>query len=91
MRARHDDGTAMSDVELRDELMTMLAAGKQTTATGLAFAFDLLPSQPGPCSTAWATSWRAASDAYLNAIVTETLRVRPVIDGAERTLTESRG
>ena len=32
----------MTDVELRDELMTMLAAGHETTATGLAFAFNLL-------------------------------------------------
>ena len=36
----------MSDAELRDELMTMLAAGHETTATGLAFAFDLLLRHP---------------------------------------------
>ena len=36
----------MTDVELRDELMTMLMAGHETTATGLAFAFDLLPRNP---------------------------------------------
>src|SRR6185312_15132406 len=42
LRARDEDGRAMSDLELRDELMTMLAAGHETTATGLAFAFDLL-------------------------------------------------
>ena len=39
-------GGPMSDVELRDELMTMLAAGHETTATGLAFAFDLLLRNP---------------------------------------------
>ena len=46
LRARDEDGQPMTDVELRDELMTMLAAGHETTATGLAFAFDLLPRHP---------------------------------------------
>ena len=51
LRARDEDGEAMSDPELRDELMTMLLAGHETTATGLAFAFDLLlrnPARAGP-------------------------------------------
>ena len=46
LRARDEDGEPMTDVELRDELMTMLAAGHETTATGLAFAFDLLLRNP---------------------------------------------
>ena len=46
LRARDEDGEPMTDLELRDELMTMLAAGHETTATGLAFAFDLLLAQP---------------------------------------------
>ena len=46
LRARDEDGQPMTDVELRDELMTMLAAGHETTATGLAFAFDLLLRHP---------------------------------------------
>ena len=46
LRARDEDGRAMSDVELRDELVTMLGAGHETTATGLAFAFDLIPRHP---------------------------------------------
>ncbi len=44
--ARDEDGRPMSDVELRDELVTMLAAGHETTATALAFAFDLLLHNP---------------------------------------------
>ena len=44
--ARDEDGRAMSDAELRDELFTMLGAGHETTATGLAFAFDLLLRNP---------------------------------------------
>ena len=46
LRARDADGEPMSDAELRDELMTMLAAGHETTATGLAWAFDLLLHNP---------------------------------------------
>jgi len=46
LRARDEDGGAMTDIELRDELMTMLLAGHETTATGLAFAFDLLMREP---------------------------------------------
>ena len=40
--ARDEDGEEMTDVELRDELVTLLVAGHETTATGLAWAFDLL-------------------------------------------------
>jgi cytochrome P450 len=83
LRARDDDGRPMSDVELRDELFTMLAAGHETTATGLAFAFDLIPRHPEVLA-------RLRDDPddseYLDAVVTETLRIRPVLDAAERTL-----
>ena len=46
LRARDEEGGAMTDAELRDELFTMLGAGHETTATGLAFAFDLLLRNP---------------------------------------------
>jgi cytochrome P450 len=89
MRARDEDGQPMSDVELRDELMTMLGAGHETTATGLAFAFDLLLHSP-PALERLKTDLDAGDDAYLDAVVTETLRVRPVIDASERTLQKPR-
>ena len=44
--ARFEDGSAMCDAELRDQLMTLLMAGHETTATGLAWAFDLLFRAP---------------------------------------------
>lgn len=87
LRARDEEGRAMTDVELRDELMTMLAAGHETTATGLAFAFDLLLHNPR--ALARLHDDLAAGEeggAYLDAVVTETLRLRPVIDATERTL-----
>jgi len=89
LRARDEEGEPMTDIELRDELMTMLMAGHETTATGLAFAFDLLPRNPEVLARL-RDELAGEGDAYLDAVVTETLRLRPVIDAAERTLTKPR-
>ena len=79
----------MSDTELRDELFTMLGAGHETTATALAFAFDLLLRTP-PALLRLRSELDGGDDAYLDAVVKETLRLRPVIDAPERTLTKPR-
>lgn len=89
LRARDEDDQLMTDGELRDELMTMLLAGHETTATGLAFAFDLLGHNPGVLARL-RDELTSGDDAYLDATVSETLRIRPVIDAAERTLTKPR-
>jgi len=89
LRARDDDGGAMSDPELRDELFTMLAAGHETTATALAFAFELLLRNPAVLARAREAA-TTGDDAYLDAVGRETLRLRPVLDAAERTLTRPR-
>jgi cytochrome P450 len=89
LRARDEDGEPMSDVELRDELFTMLAAGHETTATGLAFAFELLLRNPDTLARL-RDELDSGDDSYLDAVCTETLRLRPVIDAAERTLTRPR-
>jgi len=89
LRALDERGQPMTDVELRDELMTMLAAGHETTATALAFAFDLLLRHPQAYSRL-REELAAGDDAYLEALVTESLRLRPVIDASERTLTKPR-
>jgi cytochrome P450 family 135 len=90
LRAVDDDGRAMTDGELRDELITLLAAGHETTATGLAFAFELLLRNPEPMSRLRSEIEAGNGDAYLDATVKETLRLRPVLDAAERTLTKPR-
>ena len=46
MQARFEDGGEMSDTDLRDQLMTLLLAGHETTATALAWTFDLLLRHP---------------------------------------------
>jgi cytochrome P450 len=89
LRARDEDGRPMSDSELRDELFTMLGAGHETTATALAFAFELLLRNPRVLARL-RDELAAGEDAYLDAVVKETLRLRPIIDAAERTLTEPR-
>jgi cytochrome P450 len=89
MQARDDDGQPMTDRELRDELMTMLGAGHETTATGLCFALELLMRHPDALARLRA-SIAEGDDAYLDAVMKETLRMRPVIDAAQRTLTRTR-
>ncbi len=90
LQARDEQGQAMTDAELRDELVTMLGAGHETTATGLAFAFDLLLRNPRVLARLREELSAGHDDAYLDAVVKETLRLRPVIDAAERTLTVPR-
>jgi len=90
LRARDEQGEAMSDSELRDELFTMLGAGHETTATVLAFAFELLLRNPAVLARLREELAAGEDDAYLDAVVKETLRLRPVIDAAERTLTVPR-
>ncbi len=89
LRARDEEGNPMTDQELRDELFTMLAAGHETTATGLAYAFDLLSRHPEVVARL-RDELSSGDDSYLDAVVTETLRVRPVIDAVARTLVEPR-
>ena len=74
----------MTDIELRDELMTLLTAGHETTATGLAWAFERLLRTPRVLERLTAS---LDDDDYLDAVVKETLRVRPVIVDVARKLT----
>ncbi len=86
LSARHDDGSPMSDEELRDELVTVLGAGHETTATALAWAIERLLRTPRAMQ-ALRESLEAGEDDYLDATIKETLRARPVIVDVARKLT----
>lgn len=86
--ARDDEGRAMTDDEVRDELVTLLFAGHETTATSLAWAFDLLLHDPRALGRLVAELDGGGSE-YLDATITETLRVRPVIAVVDRHVREA--
>jgi cytochrome P450 len=77
----------MSDHEVRDHLMTLLLAGHETTATALAWAFERLVRTPHVLARATQAA-HDGDDAYLDALVQEVLRVRPIIFDVVRTLAE---
>jgi cytochrome P450 len=82
LAARHEDGSPMSPQELRDELMTLLVAGHETTASELAWAFERLAREPAVLARLTAEIDSGDDEAYLTAIVQETLRRRPVLPNA---------
>jgi cytochrome P450 len=87
LQATHEDGRPMSDRELRDELMTLLVAGHETTATGLSWAIELLARNPEALARL-EDAVAAGEDEYLDAVIKETLRLRPVIALVLRKLME---
>jgi cytochrome P450 family 135 len=72
--ARHEDGSPPSREELRDQLVTLLAAGHETTAGALGWAVERLSRHPDALARV-----RAGDEAYLEAVIKEVLRVRPVL------------
>jgi cytochrome P450 len=84
--ARDDDGRELDTAELRDQLLTLLLAGHLTTAAGLAWCFELLLRQPAALARVFDEIRGAQEDSYLEAVVLEALRVRPVIPMVGRRL-----
>ena len=88
MLARDEDGSEMTDQELRDELVTLLLAGHETTATASAWAIERLVRHPRILARLVAEIDGGASDEYMQAVINETLRVRPVVPMVVRVLEE---
>jgi len=93
VRAVDEDGRAMTDPQLRDQLMTLLVAGHDTTATGLSWALERLSRHPAILDKAVGAAEASAAgdpagDEYLDALAKETLRIRPVVFDVGRILTE---
>ena len=86
-QVRFEDGAPMSDEELRDQLITLLLAGHETTATALAWTVDLLVRHPHVLARLTDEIDRGDGDTYLRAVIRESLRLRPVVPLAGRRLT----
>jgi cytochrome P450 len=81
--AEDEDGNGMSDAELRDELVTLIVAGHETTATALAWSFERLTRQPEQIARLEAEA-RTDETAYAEAVAKEALRLRPVLNNVLR-------
>ncbi len=81
LEARHADGSPMSDDEIRDELLTLLVAGHETTASSLAWTFQQLALAPAALGSLADEVRAGEANGYLTATINETLRHRPVLPG----------
>ncbi|HEX8054150.1 MAG TPA: cytochrome P450, partial [Thermoleophilaceae bacterium] len=85
--ARDEDGAGLTDAEVRDQLVTLLVAGHETTAAGIAWTLDLVYRDPAVLERA-RTAAREGETVYLDAVVKESLRIRPVVPGIGRVVRE---
>jgi cytochrome P450 family 135 len=91
LMTRDDAGEQMTDAELRDELVTLLLAGHETTATSVAWAVERLVCHPQKLARLVAeidAAGEGDGEPYMTAVVNETLRVRPVVPLVVRMLRE---
>lgn len=83
LQARHEaDGAPMAREEVRDELLTLLVAGHETTASTLAWCADILAHRPDVVGRLREEDEAGAGEDYLTAVIHETLRCRPVLPNA---------
>ena len=87
LQARDEDGAPMTDQELRDELMTLLVAGHETTATSLAWTLERVVRHPDVLARLEGEAG-SDDDTYADAVAHEALRLRPVLPLVVRKLTE---
>jgi cytochrome P450 len=80
LQARTEDGEALTDRELRDELLTLVLAGHETTANSLAWTWERLVRAPD-AQERLVEAVRSDDDAeeVVEATITEGMRSRPVI------------
>lgn len=85
--ASHEDGSPMADVEIHDELLTLLVAGHETTATQLAWTLERLTREPEVLTSLVEAVDEGDGEPYMTAVIRESLRLRPVLlNAAPRTV-----
>ena len=89
LSARDEAGEPLTDRELRDELITLLLAGHETTATSIGWAFERLLRTPDALERLVAEVDAGESGDYMEAVIKETLRARPVVPEVFRAPTEA--
>jgi cytochrome P450 family 135 len=88
LRAEHEDGSPLADQEIRDEILTMVMAGYETTTSGCAWALERLLRSSEGLERLTKEIETGDDEAYLDAVVKETLRLRPVVPVVARHLAE---
>jgi cytochrome P450 len=88
LQARDEEGRELTDAELRDELVTMLMAGHETTANSVTWAIERLIRHPDKLERLIAEVDAGDGEEYLQAVIHETLRLRPVVPTVSRSLEE---
>ncbi|MGW0163265.1 cytochrome P450 [Mycobacterium sp. NPDC003323] len=83
LRSTYEDGTAMSRKDVADELLTLLAAGHETTASTLAWVFEQISRHPRVLAELVAEAEGELNE-YRQAVILETQRARTVIDFSGR-------
>ena len=85
LAARDEDGNPLTDDHVRDELMTLLVAGHETTATAMAWTLERISRHPDVLERL-VHEQRDGGEEYLDAVIKETLRLRPVVPAVARRL-----
>jgi cytochrome P450 len=88
LSARDEAGQGLTDAELHDELMTLLLAGHETTATALSWTLERLVRHPDVLARLTEEARAGDGAEYMDAVIKESLRMRPVVPAVARYLTE---
>ena len=87
LATRDENGEGLGDAELEDQLLTLLLAGHETTATSLAWCFERLVRNPAALDRLRG-ELADGRDEYLDAVIKETMRMRPVVEAVWRVAKE---
>jgi cytochrome P450 len=88
LRAEHENGMPLADREVRDQILTMIMAGYETTTSAGAWTLERLLRSPARLKRLKSEIEAGSRESYLDAVVKEALRIRPVVPVVARRLSE---